>query len=447
MDKYAQLESLRTQAKAIIDNAASTAEELKRADDLIAQAVALQAEIKADEERKGRLAAVDAFMSESAGRKSAPDAKTAGAKQAAQVREPEEKFASFGEQLFAVAKASMPGTTYQDRRLKRTAAFEDMETKNNPSGLSESVPSDGGFLVQGDFAGELMKRVYETGVLASRCRRVPIGANANGLTWNSIDETSRANGSRWGGVNVYWTDEADTATASKPKLFQQELKLKKLMAVCYATEELLADSTALGSLMSQAFQEEMGYKVDDAIYRGNGVGQPKGIITDANVYVSVAKEGGQLADTILYENVQKMYSRMWAPSRSKAVWFINQDCEPQLNAMSLAIGTAGVPVYMPAGGVTGQPYATLFGRPVIAIEQADTVGDLGDIVFADLSQYIFIDKGALATSSSLHVRFLYDEMTYKFTLRCNGMPLWRSSLTPANSTNTLSPFIVLAERA
>jgi len=103
-----------------------------------------------------------------------------------------------------------------------------------------------------------------------------------------------------------------------------------------------------------------------------------------------------------------------------------------------------VPVYLPAGGISGQPYGTIFGRPVIAIEQAsDDVGTTGDIMLADLSQYLMIEKGSLETASSIHVRFLYDEQVFRFIYRCDGQPLWNSTLTAYGGNNTVSPFVVL----
>lgn len=436
---YARLEKARADARALIDKDGATPEELTQADELIDQAVKLQAEIKAAEARQVNFAQLDNFMNESAGRRSILDVKSAS--QPAQPREEAPKFKSFGEQLQAVARAGRNPRDI-DPRLKETST----EYKNAPSGLSESVPSDGGFLVQADFAAELIKRTYSNSELLGRVRPVTIGANSNRLVWNSINETSRAAGYRWGGVQAYWTDEADTTTATKFKLQQNELQLKKLRAVYYATEELLADATALESLATAAFAEEFDYKIQDAIIRGTGVGMPKGIITDSNIYVQVSKESGQAADTVVYENIIKMWARLYGPSRRNAVWLINQDCEPQLHSMAMAVGTGGAPVYLPPGGLSTSPYAALYGRPVIAIEQCDTVGDMGDIILTDLSQYIWISKGGMDASSSVHVRFLYDEMTYKFVFRCNGMPLWRSSLTPENSSETQSPIVVLQAR-
>ncbi|HUV84724.1 MAG TPA: phage major capsid protein [Methanosarcinales archaeon] len=345
-------------------------------------------------------------------------------------------FKTLGEQLMAVVDASKTGAT-PDARLIESRAL----------GLNEGIPSEGGFLVQKDFATGLMQRAYETGVLASRINKVPIGPNSNGLIINAIDESSRVEGSRFGAMQLYHLAEAGTKLASKPKFRQIELKLKKLIGVYYATDELLQDTTALDAVITQAFTSEFGFKIDDMIFRGSGVGQPLGYINSPAV-VSVAKEALQPNDTIVFENVMKMWARLYAPSRPNAVWFINQEIEPQLFAMTMPVGLGGVPVYMPAGGLSGAPYATLFNRPVIAIEQASALGDLGDISVADLSQYIMIDKGGIQTASSIHVAFMTDEQVFRFVYRYDGLPWWNTPLTPykAAAAGTLSPFVTLAVR-
>jgi HK97 family phage major capsid protein len=345
------------------------------------------------------------------------------------------KWENAGEFLGAVAKAA--GADRQiDNRL--------LDIKNQ-SGLNEGVGSEGGFLVETDHSSELLKRTYELGALASRIRKVGISANANGLTINGVNENSRATGSRWGGVQGYWLHEAGTKTPSMPSFKQIELKLKKLIGLCYATDELLQDSNALGQIINQAFSEEFAWLIDNAILRGTGVGQPQGILNSPSL-VTVPAEPGQAAGTIVFENIVKMYSRMWARSRPNSVWFINQDAEPELHTMGMVVGVGGVPVYMPAGGVSGSPYATLYGRPVIPIEQCSTVGTVGDIVLADLSQYLGIDKGGMQAASSIHVRFVNDEQCFRFVYRMDGQSMWNAALTPANGTNTLAPWVALATR-
>ena len=341
----------------------------------------------------------------------------------------ERKFKTFGEQLMAAYRASMPGGQVDNRLTTRAA-----------SGLNESNPSDGGFLVQQDFVSELLKRTYETGILASKVKKIPISTSANGLKINAVDEDSRANGSRFGGVQTYWEGEADKLAGSKPKFRVLELSLKKLTGLCYATDELLQDTASLESVIRQAFAEEFGFKIDDAILTGTGAGEPLGILNSSSL-VTVAKESNQ-AEKITVENLIKMWNRVWSRSRNNAVWFINQEIEPYL--YTLKIGTT--PVYVPAGGLSEKPYGTLFGRPVIPLEQCSALGEVGDIILADLNQYLLIDKGGINAQSSIHVRFLYDENVFRFIYRVDGQPIWNKPLTPYKGTATQSPFVALAKR-
>ncbi len=365
------------------------------------------------------------------------DAPAAG-RQAAQIQNNAEDkpWGSFGEMLQAVHRAGNKENPFTDPRLHKRAA----------SGLGEAVPADGGFLVQQDFSSELIKRTYDTGILGKMCRKLPMSSEGvNGLKINSIDESSRADGSRWGGVRAFWANEADALTGARPKFRQISLLLKKLTGLCYATDELMTDSAALGEVVMLGFSEEFGFKVDDAIINGDGSDKPQGVLS-APALVSVAKETGQAAASLVPQNIAKMRMRLWARSRQNAVWLVNQDIGAELGLLKLPIGTGGQSVYLPANGLSGQPYDTLYARPVIEIEQAQTIGTQGDIMLVDLSQYLLIDK-QMQSASSIHVRFLYDESTFRFIYRVDGQPAWHKALTPFKGSNTQSPFVTLDTRA
>ncbi|MBW2060935.1 MAG: phage major capsid protein [Deltaproteobacteria bacterium] len=344
------------------------------------------------------------------------------------------QFKFFGEQLMAVVKAGKPGGAV-DPRLTTKAA----------SGLGENVPSDGGFLIQEGFVSELLRRTYETGVIAARCRRIPISSNSNALKINTVAETSRANGSRWGGVEAFWAGEADEYTASKPKFRQMRLELGKLTGLCYATDELLDDATALEAVIRLAFSEEFGFKIDDAIIHGLGSDQPLGIM-NSDCLITVDAESEQGANTVEFKNIVNMWARMWGRSRPNAVWLINQDIEPQLYTMTMTVGQGGVAVYLPTGGLNDSPYSQLLGRPVIPVEYCESLGSKGDIILADFSQYLLVDKGGVDSARSIHVRFVYDETTFRFTYRLDGQTIWEAPLTPHKGGSTLSPFVTLAAR-
>jgi len=347
-------------------------------------------------------------------------------------------FASMGEFLQAVH-----ATAY--RQQKGLAADSRLVEIQAATGASETVGADGGFLVQKDIQTALLDTMWATSQLANRCRRIQIGPGSNGLKYNVVDETSRATGSRWGGVRVYWTAEAGQKTASRPKIKPMEMSLQKLAGLLVATDELVDDATAFAQFADQAFSEEMAFTLDDAIIRGTGVGMPLGIINSGAV-VSASAEGGQEADSFVAENVWGMYARLPARSLASAEWYINQALIPQIAQLQLAVGTGGVPLFIPAGGISQAPFGTLLGRPVNYIEQASAPGDLGDVILADLSEYLLIEKGGIDRASSIHVYFDTDETAFRWVWRVNGQPRWSAPVTPFKGTPTVSPFVTLAAR-
>lgn len=355
------------------------------------------------------------------------------------VRQPKEVdetfgFKSLGEMLQAVRHSSSVGARI-DPRLDAKA-----------SGMNVAAPSEGGFLVAPSFANDLLQRTYETGQILSRVSRYPLSGNSNRIDVPYVDETSRANGSRWGGITTYWVDEAEAITASKPKIGLAELKLKKVGAALYATEEMIEDTAFLSTVVNDVFPQEMSFAIEDSLVNGTGAGQPMGVLV-APCKIEVPKETNQAADTVVFANILKMWSRLWSRARSNAVWLISQDVEPQLYQMTMPVGTGGVPVYLPPSGAAGNPYATLMGRPVIPVEYCDTLGDAGDIILGNWGEYGIIDKGGLRTASSLHVKFLEDERVFKWVYRIDGQPKWHSALTPKNGGSTQSVFLTLAARA
>lgn len=351
----------------------------------------------------------------------------------------DQPFESLGHQLRAIANAGAPRGAWDG------AGNIDQRLHAGPSGASANVGADGGFMIRKDYSTDLFANGFNQGAILSRCHEVEIGEGADGLEVVTIDETSRATGSRWGGVQVYRRGEADTVAASKPKFGKWESRLEDMMGLAYATDRLLQDATALGNVFSTAFNEEFTFKVEDEIYRGTGAGQCLGVL-EASCLVTQAAEGGQAVDTIVAANVINMWARMPFRFRANAAWFYNIEQEPQLQQMTIGSGAGIIPVWMPPGGLSGVPYATIFGRPAIPLEQASAKGDVGDLLLGDFSQYAVIRKGGVQEEESIHVRFIYGEKAFRWTTRVNGAPKHRSAITPYKGASTVSPFVTLAAR-
>lgn len=341
------------------------------------------------------------------------------------INKPPEGFKSAGEFFQSVKNAALyPGAV--DRRL--------LPLQAKATGLSEGVPADGGYLLQPNMAAGILERMYGIGSILSRVAVDPIG-QGNSITYNGVDESSRVAGSRWGGVRGYWMAEGGTLTASKPTFRQIELKLKKVAALCYATDEQLEDTANLTSWLNRVVPDELRFQVEDAVYEGTGAGQPLGIM-NAGCLVSVTRTD---ASNIALADVLNMYARRWA-GVNDYVWLINQDVVPEL----LVMNQGNQNVFFPPGSWANAPEGRLLGFPVLEVEYAATMGTTGDIMLAALSQYQAITKGGIRAESSMHVQFTTDEMAFRFIYRFDGEPTWNTALTPFHGSNTQSPFVVLS---
>jgi len=337
-------------------------------------------------------------------------------------------FKSEGEFFMAVKNAALfPGE--MDKRLLPLKAA---------AGLNEAVPSQGGFLVQQTIASGIWERMYSVGNLLSKFTMQQVGPNSNGMTFNAVDETSRADGYRAGGLLGYWMAEAGSKTKSKPAFRQIELKLKKVAALCYATDELLEDATALQGWLQRAVPEELKFRIEDAIVNGDGVGKPLGYMASPAL-VTVRPV---TSNTIVAADVLEMWGQRWV-GVNDYIWLCDQSAIPQLAVMTVG----QMPVWLPPSGLVGTtPQGTLLGRPIYETEyQNHLTTDGGSVLhLISPSQYALIGKGGVQSAESIHVNFLTDESVFRFVMRVDGEPYWNTTLTPKSGGNAVSPFVMLA---
>jgi HK97 family phage major capsid protein len=344
-------------------------------------------------------------------------------------------WANVGEQLLAIRGFSMTGRQSADVRI--LAAL----------GQSGAVDADGGFAIAPEFSKEIIATSYEVGQLAKECFEIPMASRT--YTAPAIDEKSRANGSRWGGVQGFWEGEAEPLTKSQAKLRNLTLTANKVTVLIYDTNESVEDAPALASYIQRVAPDELAFKIDDALYNGPGAGQPLGV-TVAPAYIQVPKDAAQVAATITTTNVLNMRSRMPPTSRKTAIWVVTQDAEAYLLNLTRGSGTAVEFLYKLPGerGNNNADNGTMLGNEVMVIEQAAALGTVGDISFVDFQQYYLGRRGGLRADTSLHVAFTTDEMAYRFILRVDGQPIWQQARGQENpASNVLSPYIGLAVRA
>lgn len=309
--------------------------------------------------------------------------------------------------------------------LKAVHALLDV-MKHAPMALATDYGStlsgpDGGYAAPVDVAKSII--APEVGALLPYCSQLPVTQGGSIEVPVDID-TALASGSS---IVAAWEDEAEQHPQRKLNLNLEQFRLKKLIALVPVTDELVNDSQALAAYLPLALQTAVNRKVNEAIINGTGVGVPLGILKSGAV-ITVAKATSQAADTFNDANVADMLARSLNPLGS--IWILSST------------------VYAQAISATSFDSAsqTLAGLPIVVTDECKAVGDVGDVILADMTRYLAALKNP-ALHMSTHLWFDQDVSAFKLIFRMDGQPMLAEPITPKNSSVTKSYFVTLAERA
>lgn len=443
---FKQAETLEAKGDAL------NAEETEAWSDLVDQVADLDNQIKqaetAQQASEDRKAKMDSLRQSRTGqRRTSPDSPTLGEVRVGRNRvedDPKRGFRNLADFAQEIKDCGQSLHGIQTNQRIREAGF----LQAAGTGMAQGVTSDGGVLVPPAFSKEIWDgaRVQSDSML-QYCDTMPIDAGVESVTIPASAETSRADGSRWGGVRGCWKSELGALASSKPTFRDVKIEPQELYVFGYISDKLLRNAPGTAStILANAAADEINFKLGDSVFNGDGAGKPKGIIGHAAT-IDVAKESGQAAATVVAQNINKMYSRCHAKFRSGAAWFINQEVEPQLEALTMVVGTGGVPLYLPPGGIADAPLGRLKGLPVIPCEYAQALGTSGDIVLANLRAYAMGVRGMVDQSISMHLKFDYAQSAFRWIFEADGQPWLASTLTAAKGSTTYSPIVTLATRA
>ncbi|MHB1001272.1 MAG: phage major capsid protein [Armatimonadota bacterium] len=339
----------------------------------------------------------------------------------------EPNFKSAGDFLQSVAKSTI------NRRID--------DKLDKALGANETTDADGGYTVPIEYARTLMDNIRTESQLFNQCKQLQMGSNNLYIpALNDATRTATTSGyTGRGGATVYTIGEGETIPVTKLAYGRITLAPHKNVCMVPVTSELIEDSVDnVASTIETCVVENLAEYMDLQVLFGNGNPQMTGIVGHtSSVEVARAATGAVSDDDLL-----NMYASIWSRSINRGVWIINNSVLSSM--MSMTIGD--MPVFVPAGGLGGAPYSTLFGRPIIVSQFAEDKGTKGDVVFADLSQYLVGIRRSLDVASSIHVAFATDEQHFRFTMRVDGKPGWLDAFTQLNG-GAVSPFVVLADKA
>ncbi len=368
-------------------------------------------------------------------------------------------FNEFLSSLYSFADYGANGATKQVKYLESLGVQRVMQGKDGhveKAALAESSGVTGGYTVPPMFANQLMTLAIEDTIVAPRAAKQPLTSRT--LQVPSLDITTGygAGVSPFlGGVLASWTTEAATRSESEPQFRQTVLTAWELSFYTIASNTLLADNAVgLDSLLTQLFSAAIGWYTDYAFLRGDGVGKPLGIL-NAPATITVTK--AQAGHFNWYDVGNMLTQLYWLLRGSSSVaWVINQSVITDLYRMNdqsggtTGVGTGRV-LFVPIdrGSQADIPQSAglqsigwLAGFPVLVSEKLPPLGTTGCVVLADFSKYLLGTRQELQIDVSPHVNFLKNQMTWRVVWRGDGQPWLNNSITLADNTTKVSPFLI-----
>ena len=291
---------------------------------------------------------------------------------------------------------------------------------------------DGGFLVPEFTAPGVITRdpLKLQGDLGQYTRRIPM--STSNIKLNARVDNNHST-SVTGGIVVGRRSEMAQITANKMEFEQVSLETSELVGMAFATHQLLQDSPiSFMTLINDAFGAEHIAKLNYERLWGTGVGEYEGVYTSP-AKLTVARA---TASKISGEDILGMVMKCW--NYDQSYWVANQNTLLQLTNAHIALSNTDVT------GLYNAANNTLFGRPVLWSENAETLGTAGDLGLINWNEYLEGTRGGIEYASSIHLRFDYAETAFR-TIQSNaGSSWWKTYLTPKKGS-TMSPIVQLTD--
>lgn len=284
-------------------------------------------------------------------------------------------------------KANRPGST-DDVTLKEAEAAEkkafglylkhgNAAPADELKTLTVSSDPQGGYLAPKEMATEFIRDL----VLVSPVRTI--------ATVRSTSSPSVSYPKRTGITNAAWKGEAQAQTASEPAFGQAEIVIREVNTYVDVSNQLLADSAGEAeSEVRLALADDFGQKEGRAFVIGNGVVEPEGFMTNADI-TSLTAAGATVIATD--ELITLMYG-LPTQYRNVGTWGMNSSTLSYIRKLKDGQGNY---LWQPSFQA-GQP-ETILGRPVVEMPDMDSIATgKSPIIFGDFSGYRIVDRLSLS---------------------------------------------------
>ena len=200
-----------------------------------------------------------------------------------------------------------------------------------------------------------------------------------------------------------------------------------------ASRELVNDVPMIESILRIGIREDVANKEEHFLLRGNGAGQPLGVLNWPGT-IGLAEDTD---NTFAVGDMDEMVSRHLVSNGKKVAWAYFPGT--YTSVAGLERGTGGAVMH----DIQGALPAMLSGYPQFKSQHLPAQGTNGYVVLGDWSQFFMFEYGGLYIEMSEHADFLNGNIVWRFGKREDGRPIMTSAVTLADGSFTVSPFVKL----
>jgi HK97 family phage major capsid protein len=330
-----------------------------------------------------------------------------------------------------------PGTIPAVRSLGEVALaayrrYKNMETVEDRA-FSMTTGSGGGILVPDQTSSTILRLGVEASIVEPRAMVLPPGDQPDaGIRIPYLVQGSTG---AYGGISPTWKAEAGAQTEQTAELDGLLLEPKEIGDYSIMTDQLLRNAPVMGAFVENLFRDAINGKKDYRFLRGNGVGEPKGVL-NADAKLTVTRN---TASDVKFTDVASMMGKILPDSLGNAIWVANITVLPKLLGLA---DTVGWNVFIAGDATKGIP-GTLFGIPIKFTGRMPPLGTEGDLGLVDFSKYIIKRGSGPYIAYSEHLYFLTNRTVIKAYEMADGQPWVKEALTLEDSSSQVSPFVFL----
>lgn len=254
--------------------------------------------------------------------------------------------------------------------------------------LSVGINPNGGYLVPTARSSRMTQKIYESSPIRQLAMIETIGTDSLEIPYD-LDEA----GTGWVGETQ---SRAETDT---PTVGEQKIPVHEMYAKPKATQKFLEDASIdVEAWLARKVGEKMGRTEATAFVNGNGVLQPRGILTYAHgtsgARDTIRQVASGAAATITGDIIVKMPWELKGPYLANATWLMKRS-----TVQAVMLLKDGDGQYMWRPGLTAGAPSTLVGFPVSQADDMPVVGANNlAMAFGDFRRgYTVVDRLGITT--------------------------------------------------